>query len=325
MDDFAPTENESDKITDKLLRKNWSGTSIKLNTDVIKTFVEKPETVLLSKGYILKEKIGAGAFAQVYKAVRKSDNRIMACKVIDICKKKRDKLTDLQNELFVLEKIRHKNLVCLYDHFVLNYRLYIFIEYASGGTLSELVRREGPLSENIARPWFLEVTSALQHMHRLGISHRDLKLGNILLDASQTCKVTDFGLSRVSYKPSRGILYCTSCCGTEPYMAPEILRKRSNGTRLYDPMTADIWALGVCLYAMINKAYPFNPENKEVMILHQLQRKWKFVRKLRKTFSSEVKDLIRNLLEPNPRKRLTLFGIFSHPLCLMKQTDEEDT
>ena len=192
------------------------------------------------------------------------------------------------------------------------------MEFASGGTLSELVRREGPVYEDVARPWFIEITSALQHMHRLGISHRDLKLGNILLNSDKICKVTDFGLSRISYKPSRGILYCTSCCGTEPYMAPEILRKKSNGTRLYDPLVADIWALGICLYAMINKAYPFNPENKEAMILHQIQRKWKFVRKLRKNFSPEVKDLIRHLLEPNPRKRITIFGILSHPWCFME-------
>lgn len=187
------------------------------------------------------------------------------------------------------------------------------MEFASGGTLSEYVRKKGPLREIRCKKWFVEIASAIQHMHRTGISHRDLKLGNILLSEDKHCKVTDFGLSRVSYKPTKGVLYCTSYCGTEPYMAPEILNKNENNKRLYDPLIADIWALGVCLYAMLNKAYPFNPEDKEIMLSNQLNRKWKLVKKQRTRLSDDAKDLIRHMLEPDVKRRITFLGIMTHP------------
>jgi serine/threonine protein kinase len=233
--------------------------------------------------------------------------------VIEMRKKKRKRLNDLKHELYVLERMEHAHIVKLYEHFIIDERVYIFMECASGGTLSEHVRRRGPLRELRARRWFKQICSAVHHMHARGISHRDLKLGNILLDEQKQCKVTDFGLSRVSYRSAQGILYCSSYCGTEPYMAPEILKKDEMGKRCYDPLIADIWALGVCLYAMINKAYPFNPEDKETMVANQLQRKWKFVKKQRYRLSGEVKDLVRHMLEPDPKKRITFLGIASHP------------
>lgn len=301
---------------------------LNLATDVYRTREgERAEDILLERGYELREKLGAGAFASVFRTIRLKDSFDLACKVIEIKRKRRERLTDLKNELYVLEKVEHSNIVKLYEHFVIDDKVYIFMEFAPGGTLSEFVRKKGPIRERKARVLFIEIASAIQHLHRLNIAHRDLKLGNILLDGHHQCKVTDFGLSRISYKPSKGVLYCTSCCGTEPYMAPEILKKRSDGTRLYDPMVADIWALGVCLYAMINKAYPFNPEDKELMISNQLHRKWKFVRKQRNKLSPEVKDMVRHMLEPNPRKRITMLGIMQHPWVkdVTSGTDDTDT
>jgi len=135
----------------------------------------------------------------------------------------------------------HINIIKLYEHFLIDEKVYIFLEFASSGTLSEYVRKRGPLKETKARKWFKQICSGLYHMHSHGISHRgllkflilfffsieltvkifsDLKLGNILIDENRNCKITDFGLSRVSYRKGYGIFYCTSYCGTEPYMEP---------------------------------------------------------------------------------------------------------
>ena len=73
---------------------------------------------------------------------------------------------------------------------------------------------------------------------------------------------------------------------------------------------------------MVNKAYPFNPEDKELMVSNQMQRKWKFVKKQRNKLSNDLKDLIRNLLEPDPKRRITFLGIASH--CWMNDTDLEN-
>lgn len=96
-----------------------------------------------------------------------------------------------------------------------------------------------------------------------------------------------------------------------------VMRKNENGKRIYDPLAADIWAMGVCLYAMANKAYPFNPEDKELMITNQLNKKWRFTKKLRGKLSIELKDLLKHLLEPDPKKRITFLGIATHPWMQM--------
>lgn len=92
---------------------------------------------------------------------------------------------------------------------------------------------------------------------------------------------------------------------------------------MYDPLAADIWALGVCLYAMVNKAYPFNPDDKELMVSYQMQRKWKFVKKQRNKMSNEIKDMVRHLLEPDPKRRITFLGIAAHPWIADRFTDQD--
>ena len=286
---------------------------------------ETAEQIVEARGYVLQERIGSGAFANVYKAWHVTEQIYTACKIIELKKKKKKRLNDLKHELYVLDKMDHVNIIKMYEHFLVDEKVYIFLEFASCGTLSEYVRKRGPLKDGRARKWFRQICSGLYHMHSNAVSHRDLKLGNILIDEYRNLKITDFGLSRVSYREGHGIFFCTSYAGTESYMAPEVIRKDEFGKRLYDPLTADIWALGVCLYAMINKAYPFNPEDKDRMVANQMQRKWKFVKKQRNKLSNEVKDLVRHLLEPDPKRRITFLGIVTHAWMTESEFDAKPT
>ena len=170
-------------------------------------------------------------------------------------------------------------------------------------------------------------------MHQRGFSHRDLKLPNILLKkprdpitgkailGHRTCKVTDFGLSRVSWTDSKGPFLCISFVGTCPYMSPEILEidianERGEEPKPYNPLIADIWALGVCLYAMLCRAYPFNPDPKvnsrSSVVQLMKDGNFKFPRKVRKILSSQAKDLIRNMLTADVDSRITFSGILTH-------------
>lgn len=150
-------------------------------------------------------------------------------------------------------------------------------------------------------------------------------MGNILLvkgeKANKTqCKVTDFGLSRLSYRKEKGLILTTGHCGTLPYMSPEILQLKpeimavhgSPAYIYYDPFGGDIWALGICLFAMVNKAYPFNPEPFDTMLRNQVNGKFRYSKKHVDKLSEEVKNLIVNMLEPDPIKRITFACIFNH-------------
>ena len=136
---------------------------------------ETAEQIVEARGYVLQERIGSGAFAQVYKAWHVTEQVYTACKIIELKKKKKKRLNDLKHELYVLDKMDHPNIIKMYEHFLVDEKVYIFLEYASCGTLSDYVRKRGPLKESRSRKWFKQICSGLYHMHSHGISHRDIK------------------------------------------------------------------------------------------------------------------------------------------------------
>jgi serine/threonine protein kinase len=242
--------------------------------------------VLTQNGYKLLEPIGSGAFAQVYKtevilessSLRKG--QIIACKVVNLSAKQslNKRLKEVKNELFILEKIRHPNIIQLYDHFMIGEKtLYILMQCANGGDLGHHLIKCGPFPEEAVKLWFAQILSTVSYMHSEGIAHRDLKLDNILLDHNNKALLTDFGLSRVCRrrpKPGRkgGTEWSSTFCGTTPYMAPEILMTVNI---FYDPFPTDIWALGIILFILFNSGYPFDFNDKHKMLKQQLRRRIK--------------------------------------------------
>ena len=128
------------------------------------------------------------------------------------------------------------------------------------------------MSERKARRWFIEINDAVEYLHSLGIAHRDIKLANVLIKAPKgrfesthrICKLTDFGVSRLSYdKVNERIIMYSNYCGTPVYLAPEIYKWNKLYTirkdkKPYNAFIGDIWAIGICLYALVSKAYPFD-------------------------------------------------------------------
>lgn len=135
------------------------------------------------------------------------------------------------------------------------------------------------------------------------------QLDNILLDDVYNPKLTDFGLSRYCKRDKLGnILLASTHCGTESYMAPEVLQKK-----LYDPMKADVWSLGVCLFVMLADCYPFDRRDQLNMIKKMFNKDWHFPPKVKGSISNLCTDLLNKILEPNVDKRILLKEIPSHP------------
>ena len=272
------------------------------------------EDVYSFRGYRKLARLDEGAFGVVCKAVRLSDQLQVATKEIDLSKKPAKRHEEMKRELYVIQRVEGKNVVRLLEHFVVNEILVIVMEFCAGGNLSNLLK-EMLLTEEEIQNLFVQMVRGIKALHRKGIAHRDIKLNNFLLDASRrTVKVADFGLSVVSWRASRGLLFAKSYCGTEPYMAPEVLKRNSRNLRSYNPFFADVWSLGVCLFAIMTRTFPFNLElNQKSLYRAQKARRWRLPKVVRGVCSEEVNDLVWHMLDPEANRRISLNSILQHP------------
>ncbi|KAI1299398.1 Testis-specific serine/threonine-protein kinase 2 [Halotydeus destructor] len=270
----------------------------------------KTEKMFDKRGYKLTTKISCGAYGIVYKGTKQNGGQVCAVKIMDLSKcGERFKQKFLPRELTMLIQIRHAHVVKIYDIFRSNNKIYIFMEFATNGTLTSYLKKNGPLTEDQARVFFLQMAAALAFMHtELGIAHRDIKIENILLDENNMTKLTDFGFARDAIDPeTKMAVMSETWCGTEPYLAPEILQRKP-----YNPFPSDVWASGVVLFAMVNNKFPFHFRDAKLMVAEQYNYRYHFKSTIETNLSEDYKDLTRNMFEPDPKTRITMAAILKH-------------
>ncbi|CAI8015167.1 Ribosomal protein S6 kinase beta-2 [Geodia barretti] len=236
---------------------------------------------------------GYGKVFQVRKRTGKDANKIFAMKVLKkaaIIRSKKDTI-HTKSERSILEAIKHPSIVSLHYAFQTHHKLYLILEYLSGGELFTLLEREGVFLEDSASFYLGEITLALGHLHSNGIIYRDLKPENIMLNSEGHVVLTDFGLSKESLY---GDATTHTFCGTVEYMAPEILQKTGHGK------SVDWWSLGTLAYDMLTGAPPFCAENRKRTIDKILRSKLVFPGYI----TVDAKDLIKRLLKRHPPNRL---------------------
>lgn len=272
------------------------------------------DDVFRARGFKKLNKIDEGAFGVVSKALRLTDKSLVAVKEVDLRKKRAKRIEEMKRELFVLQKVNHTNVVRLIEHFTIDHTLVIIMEFCAGSNLTTYLK-DTAIDETEAAFLFKQMAMSLKVLHRKGIAHRDVKLNNFLMDGTRRCiKIADFGLSIVYFRPESGIRMAKTYCGTEPYMAPELLKRNGFGARSYNAQYADIWSLGICLFAMITRAFPFKIYTSQRGLLKaQTMRRWRFPRKIRDSISEEAKNLITHMLDPEPDRRITINGVLAHP------------
>ncbi|KAG2552347.1 hypothetical protein PVAP13_9KG423500 [Panicum virgatum] len=206
--------------------------------------------------YELGRTIGEGTFAKVRFAKNTENGDPVAIKILDKEKVQRHRLVEqIKREICTMKLVKHPNVVRLFEVMGSKARIFIVLEYVTGGELFEIIATNGRLKEDEARKYFQQLINAVDYCHSRGVYHRDLKLENLLLDAAGNLKVSDFGLSALTEQlKADGLLHTT--CGTPNYVAPEVIEDGG-----YDGATADIWSCGVILFVLLAGYLPFEDEN----------------------------------------------------------------
>ena len=244
--------------------------------------------------------LGRGSYGKVMLVQKKSDQKLFAIKSIrKSILVQSHKVHTVFNERNILVKAKHPFIVELLSAFQTEAKFYLVLEYVPGGELFTYVKKKRTLPVVEARLYIAEIGMALEYLHKLGIVYRDLKTENILLGQDGHVKLTDFGLS----KDLSFMEVTTSFCGTNEYLAPEIIRREQ-----YSFMV-DWWTLGILTYEILFGVTPFSNVNRARMFQAITLSEPRFP----PGADPNAVDFISRLLDKNPKKRAKFSDLQSHP------------
>ena len=243
--------------------------------------------------YEFQKTLGEGNFAQVKLSIFKPTGEQFAIKIINKTKLKQKMKNTLFRETEIISKLKHPNIITVYQMIEDSDNFYIIMENCPKGELFDYIVKYQNLSENEASIFFYQLINGVEYIHSQNIVHRDLKPENLLLTENKILKIIDFGLSH----PFDGTEFLKTKCGSPSYAAPEII----TGTE-YDGFKTDIWCCGVILYAMVCGFLPFEGDNDTELFKSIIECNPEIPDEL----SKETKKIIRKIFTQNPNDRITI-------------------
>ena len=263
--------------------------------------------------YILKKKIGEGAFAEVRLAQHEDTREEFAVKIFDrqiLPESTIEK--DVRREIKIMKHLRHPNIVSINAVMMTSTKMYLVMELVKGGELYDEIVTKRRIDEKTSRRYFHQIVDAMTYCHSRGVVHRDLKPENLLVD-NGVVKITDFGMSWMKDVMNPDVQAKTllqTQCGTPKYMPPEIIQRPAGG---YDGEKLDAWECGMVLYALLAGYLPFSGDNDNEVFRSILKGSIKYPN----YFSSGAKDVLSKLLIKDPEKRWSLHQIQCHAWFLV--------
>ncbi|XP_062317516.1 death-associated protein kinase 2 isoform X2 [Osmerus eperlanus] len=261
--------------------------------------------------YEIGQELGSGQFAIVKRVKEKSTGLEFAAKFI----KKRQsrgsrrgvRREEIEREVDILRQLQHPNIITLHDVYETRSDVVLILELVSGGELFDFLAQKESLSEEEATQFIKQILDGVQYLHSKRIAHFDLKPENImLLDKNvplPRIKLIDFGLA---HKIEAGADF-KNIFGTPEFVAPEIVN--------YEPLglEADMWSIGVITYILLSGASPFLGDSKQETLGNISATNYEFDEEFFSSTSELAKSFIRQLLEKDTRKRMTIQDALNHP------------
>lgn len=274
---------------------------------VLKDVIPLSHRTRIGDKYILGRELGRGEFGVTYLCTDRESRLGLACKSISKRKLRTAvDIEDVRREVAILSTLpEHPNIVKLKATYEDTENVHLVMELCEGGELFDRIVARGHYSERAAAGVARTIAEVVRMCHVSGVMHRDLKPENFLFankKENSPLKVIDFGLS-VFFKPGERF---TEIVGSPYYMAPEVLKRN------YGP-EVDIWSAGVILYILLCGVPPFWAETEQGVALAILRCALDFKREPWPQISESAKSLVRQMLDPDPKKRLTAQQVLEHP------------
>ena len=253
--------------------------------------------------YTIIKKLGAGSFATVHLVKHKVSGAIRAMKAINKGNSEEDNELEIINEINILMKMDHPNIVKIFEFYNSPSCYYLITEFCEGGSLFDLIKNKGAMTEIQASYIMHQLFSVVNYCHKMKIIHRDLKPENILINKYEndlaTIKVCDFGTS-LCFKTGE---IQDKIVGSIYYIAPEVIKKRYNSK-------CDLWSCGVIMYILLTGVPPFGGARNDIIIKKILLGEYDKTRLKRRCRACI--DLIDKLLQQDISKRIRADAALKH-------------
>ena len=287
-DNLINKSNKKDELGEEFILEDWEvyndknkniDNTIKFDKDLLISEADRDPL----KDYEEKKLLGEGSYGKVFLVGHKITGATRAMKVIQKVEEiDENNVLEILNEINVLKKIDHPNIIKIFEFYIQNDNYYLITEYCGGGELFELVNDTHFTESQVAYVMY-QLFSAINYCHKMKIIHRDLKPENILLTKNNNnyldVKICDFGTSQIFkkgdiQKETIGSLY---------YVAPEVLKKKYN-------FKCDLWSCGVIMYILLTRKLPFAGRTDEEIITNIIYSKYN--EKRLENCSEEAQELV---------------------------------
>jgi hypothetical protein len=255
----------------------------------------------MSDRYTIHEKVGKGAYGDVYRATHIATREPMAIKIIDL-EYSEDDIEEVRKEISIMSELQSKYLTRLHESFAEGCKLYIVMEFLDGGSVRDLLdEMDEAFSEPLCAYMIHEVVLGLNYLHSNGKIHRDLKCDNLLMSSEGSVKLGDFGgTGRLTETEDKRNTFV----GSPFWMAPEVIKENDYDT------AADIWSLGVLAFELAKGQPPYS-QLHPMRVLFLIPKNPAPV--LEGSFSKPFKDFVGRCLNKDPKKRPSAAELLKHP------------